>query len=510
MVYVHPKTEAFLVRCSQPLTGVKKNRNEDDEKMVKAIRLSTPYREDIGNILHFIDCRPYYTAMGNKCMGKGTEILSNYENTDLHFCKIDNIHAVRNSLSKLAEVCSANFSGYSRDSYAKFHKDIMASDWMYYIGLILTAAVRQANFLCSGESLICHCSDGWDRTSQVVSLTKLLLDPYYRTRKGFAILVEQEWLAFGHKFSERCGHGDKKETNQRAPIFTQWIDCVWQIWRQFPKSFEFSEEYLIAMVDEIYACRFGTFLFDCVKEREENNVKKTTVSLWSELCHPDNRVKYYNPLYSPCPNTRRWMFIDCSALKIRLWERFHLRYNWASPVQESKHESIAILGKKIDILTDKLRQLNVDVDALFSDQTAGKDPFHDPFHQYQQFVDVGGLGEETSETKHKSANTPEANRLKLETKPSPPTSKSGPSSLLKKTGIFKGLRGTNINPRHKASPTHTKSGSQGSLFPKKGIQKSNSFTAISYSVSSTVSSSPRNPRIQKLGKAEGSRSQNSF
>ena len=39
----------------------------------------------------------------------------------------------------------------------------------------------------AGGAALVHCSDGWDRTSQLTSLALLLLDPYYRTYPGFMV-----------------------------------------------------------------------------------------------------------------------------------------------------------------------------------------------------------------------------------------------------------------------------------------------------------------------------------
>lgn len=54
--------------------------------------------------------------------------------------------------------------------------------------------------------MLIHCSDGWDRTSQIVSLAELAIDPYFRTIEGFFVLIEKDWVYFGHQFALRCGH----------------------------------------------------------------------------------------------------------------------------------------------------------------------------------------------------------------------------------------------------------------------------------------------------------------
>jgi hypothetical protein len=126
-------------------------------------------------------------------------------------------------------------------------------------------------------------SDGWDRTSQISSLSQLLLDPYFRTIKGFIVLIEKEWLSFGHRFEER--NCQKKvgfwSEHQASPVFSQWLDCVFQgytkkklfkyvcfvvfvrtkeyvllaVLTQFPCAFEFNEKLLITILDNCYSLR---------------------------------------------------------------------------------------------------------------------------------------------------------------------------------------------------------------------------------------------------------------
>ena len=49
--------------------------------------------------------------------------------------------------------------------------------------------------------IILNGINSWDRGCQISSLAQLWMDPFYRTIKGFIILIEKEWVSFGHKVS---------------------------------------------------------------------------------------------------------------------------------------------------------------------------------------------------------------------------------------------------------------------------------------------------------------------
>lgn len=226
-------------------------------------------------------------------------------------------------------------------------------------------------------SIMIHCSDGWDRTSQCCSLTALCLDPYYRTIIGFEVLIEKDWLSFGHKFHQRYGHGELKPSDQRSPIFPQFVFCVYQLLVQFPFSFQFNERFLLVILEHLYSCRFGTFLFNSDRERSEKNVKDRTVSLWSYVnTNPD---LFINPLFDQSVG-ELVIYPDPSYRKLRMWDSYF--YDWYyrleenSPVKASREPTSptdiasALKGKttklrqQVDDLRAKNELLQKELDAL--------------------------------------------------------------------------------------------------------------------------------------------------
>ena len=149
-----------------------------------------------------IDCRPVINAMAMQVAGKGSEDMKNYPCAKKTFLNIENIHIMRKSLNKVF----AALKDSDVTPLAPHREQLVQSGWLKHIALILDGAktIAQQVGLFHSHVLI-HCSDGWDRTAQLSSLSSICLDPYYRTLDGFIVLVEKDWLSFGHRFRYRSG-----------------------------------------------------------------------------------------------------------------------------------------------------------------------------------------------------------------------------------------------------------------------------------------------------------------
>uniref|UniRef100_A0A1Q3G322 Lateral signaling target protein 2 homolog n=1 Tax=Culex tarsalis TaxID=7177 RepID=A0A1Q3G322_CULTA len=345
VVWRHERTGAVIARCSQPEVGWLGWRNSKDEQLLKAFsdacafdrgtqesrtRLnstassesSPPSPEgsheevemDEPKKILIVDARSYTSAVTNRARGGGCECPEYYPSAEIQFMSLGNIHVIRKSFHALRQLCS------SQPDIPNWLSLLERTMWLQHMSGLLAASMVVCHAIeRNGRPVLVHCSDGWDRTPQIVATAQLCLDPYYRTIEGFRVLVEREWLSFGHKFSDRCGHGPgSDETNERCPVFLQWLDCVHQIHRQFPCSFEFDMGYLIKLAQHSHSCLFGTFLCNTVKERLENSVPDRTFSVWPFLSGP----MYKNHLY--VPNRERVLWPAHSVRDLRLWTEVYL------------------------------------------------------------------------------------------------------------------------------------------------------------------------------------------
>ncbi|KAG0183345.1 hypothetical protein DFQ28_000931 [Apophysomyces sp. BC1034] len=332
--YLHKDNMATITRSSQPMVGFKQARSIQDEKLIEAIfgtnvpsgpNGQTVYGSTAANLI--VDARPMANAMGNVARGAGTENMENYRNCKKVYIAIDNIHVMRDSLAKMSEgMLPQPMQG--ADTGGVVNRSILQrSNWLKHIGILLDGTLTIVkNIHVYSSHVLIHCSDGWDRTAQLVAISELCLDPYYRTFKGFQVLIEKEWISFGHKFADRCGHLSNEKyfvnlahtgnaaTNtikdmqnkfyksnyyqrETSPVFHQFLDCIFQLLQQFPTRFEFNERMLIDLHYHVYSCQFGTFLFNCEAERKHYQPYDKTSSIWDYFSA--DQEKFVNENYDP-------------------------------------------------------------------------------------------------------------------------------------------------------------------------------------------------------------------
>ncbi|KAF7715166.1 Myotubularin phosphatase domain-containing protein [Penicillium ucsense] len=257
LTYLHPVNNCSITRSSQPLVGVRQHRSIQDEKLLAAIfstsrterplasfakaglekegtdlshsgdssadlndsaaeviddeMLAAPREGHMADRMIYgaqqqnliVDARPTVNAFAMQAVGLGSENMDNYKFATKAYLGIDNIHVMRDSLNKVIEALKDTDLtplGPNSDQLAR-------SGWLKHIAGILEGArliARQVGLQHS--HVLIHCSDGWDRTSQLSALSQICLDPYFRTMEGFMVLVEKDWMSFGHMFRHRSGH----------------------------------------------------------------------------------------------------------------------------------------------------------------------------------------------------------------------------------------------------------------------------------------------------------------
>ena len=301
-------------RSSQFKSGIFSSKSDNDISLIKTIK-------SLGNNFVIYDARPYLNAASNKVKGGGYEDVELYGNdVKLIFCDIDNIHKAREALEKTEEICTDKLAMTNKTFWSQFE----STGWLDFIMITIKRATEISKLVSDGNNVLIHCSDGWDRTPQLVTISQVLLDPYYRTFMGFAVLIEKDFLSFGHQFAKRSGITPKKNEgeNERSPIFLQFLDCIYQLLIQFPTEFEFNPDYLLFIAKYYNVNVFGTFMFNNEEERVKNNARETTPSIWTYLLN--NKGKYTNPLYS-ANNSKRIITPNYAYYSYKLWTSYFMR-----------------------------------------------------------------------------------------------------------------------------------------------------------------------------------------
>ncbi|RPA86817.1 phosphatases II [Ascobolus immersus RN42] len=465
LTYLHSLNNCTITRSSQPLVGVRGNRSVQDEKLVAAIFSSSDprnmlesYEKENGsderlaseldcitssqtetkkiygaqqsNLI--IDARPTMNAYAMQAAGAGSENMDNYRmggSCTKQYLGIDNIHVMRDSLLKVVEAIKDSDVTPLPPNRELLRK----SGWLGHVTtLIEGVAIIVKQVAIQHSHVLIHCSDGWDRTSQLSALAQLCLDPYYRTLEGFMILVEKDWLSFGHRFRDRSGIGSSEKSfvekiinlpredngeepedtglsgfhegvqnafsqaklffgrkaqsepepefegsflpdgtrktpnppppsvvnmKETSPTFHHFLDATYQLLNQYPTRFEFNERFLRRLLYHVYSCQYGTFLYNCERERLAANIAGRTRSVWDYFL--SRKHLFTNPHYATADDLKEkgsWSVIVPKSTDVRwwweLWGRTDQEMN-GTPEREVRESSVTTPAEVETTSSDK-------------------------------------------------------------------------------------------------------------------------------------------------------------
>nr|XP_039257733.1 myotubularin-related protein 9-like isoform X1 [Styela clava] len=341
LCYYH-KNGASIIRSSQPLVGANNRRCKDDEKLLNAM-LGPSHRG------YILDIRSVQTAVQAKAKGGGYESDHQYPRWKRFTMNLYSYYVQQESLIRIVE--ASNDKSGSMD---RWMSKLESSGWMGYIKRAMDAACLVAQCVDREEwSVLVHGAEGFDSTLTVTSLAQIILDSECRTIRGFLALIDREWIYSGHPFADRSAHGPYSSNKQRgeSPVFSIFLECVFQLLHQFPLSFEFTSTLLVDLRMHSYSSQFGTFLFNHMRDRVRGKLHHKTISLWTYILSPAIFPKYINPLYKR-RNDNIWPSVAPQSLEF--WEE--LFTPWSTPRNEALERVKSLEAERIELeyLTTKL------------------------------------------------------------------------------------------------------------------------------------------------------------
>lgn len=193
--------------------------------------------------------------------------------------------------------------------------------------------------------------------------------------------------------------------------------------QQYPHAFEFSEELLITLMEHAYSGRFGNFLLNSNKEREEHKLHEISPSIWTYIL--TNASLFKNPFYQPGTLFGRFsllhlekeptvLFPVADVKNLHLWKTYYLRNFTENPQQyENKytiigkemrsalhnyHHEMETLRKEKEVLEEKMHRMEMELEKLRKQNPAvahsstsnldrvhnGKQEHHESRHHFSQ------------------------------------------------------------------------------------------------------------------------------
>lgn len=200
-----------------------------------------------------------------------------------------------------SEMWQLSLSRHGRKADSQFMTKVVKTDWLAHIESILDSARRVHHCIVNAqENVLIYCPNGSSGSALLSSLAQIFLDPYYRTIKGFQVLVYKEWLYYQHNFLDKNQALSKPQNavpreaspvqtqptgglgmaafannlfsnnmprynaapeKSTLPIFFLFLDAVHQLIKMNPLNFEFTSEYLAKLASKVYTNRYFEFVW---------------------------------------------------------------------------------------------------------------------------------------------------------------------------------------------------------------------------------------------------------